>query len=127
MPPGNTPQALFGAGTDGRRPSGSARGAAAVVKGMTGKKALRCEGGIVRDVLRATCKVIGAFERSEGARYLKMRRFMAKDRFLQAICRGHIVVAVLIRYQLQSDASGDDPSLFEGWLFAGEEAEAAWS
>ena len=110
-----------------RRPSGGARGAAAVVKGVTGKKALRCEGGIVRDVLRAICEVIGAFERSEGARYLKMGRFMAKDRFLQAICGGHIAVAVLVRYQLQSDASGDDPGLLEGWALAGEKAEAAWS
>ena len=101
--------------------------AAAVVKGVTGKKALRCEGGIVRDVLRAICEVIGAFERSEGARYLKMGRFMAKDRFLQAICGGHIAVAVLVRYQLQSDASGDDPGLLEGWALAGEKAEAAWS
>ena len=98
-----------------------------MVKGMTGKKALRCEGGIVRDVLCAICEVIGAFERSEGARHLKMGRFMAKDRFLQAICGGHIAVAVLIRYQLQSDASGDDPGLFEGWALAGEKAEAAWS
>lgn len=98
-----------------------------MVKGVTGKKALRCEGGIVRDVLRAICEVIGAFERSEGARYLKMGRFMAKDRFLQAICGGHIAVAVLVRYQLQSDASGNDPGLLEGWALAGEKAEAAWS
>ena len=54
-----------------------------MVKGVTGKKALRCEGGLVRDVLRAICGVIGAFERSEGARYLKMGRFMAKIDFFK--------------------------------------------
>ena len=124
MPPGNTPGPSSEQGQTAIRkcPRGPA-----VVKGVTGKKALRCEGDIVRDVLRATCGVIGAFERSEGARYLKMGRFVAKDRFLQAICGGHIAVAVLIRYQLQRDASGDDSGLFEGWALAGEEAEAAWS
>ncbi len=44
---------------------------AAVAEGATGEEALRREGGIDRDVTRATCEVIGAFERGEGVRYLK--------------------------------------------------------
>ncbi len=43
---------------------------AAVAEGTTGEDALRREGGISREVTRATCAVMGAFERGEGVRYL---------------------------------------------------------
>ena len=47
---------------------------AAVSEGVAGEEALRREGGIARDVTRATCEVIGAFERGEGVRYLEASR-----------------------------------------------------
>ena len=47
---------------------------AAVAEGATGEEALRREGGIDRAVTRATCEVIGAFERGEGVGYMEVSR-----------------------------------------------------
>lgn len=43
-----------------------------VEKGTTGEEALRREGGIDRDITKATCEVIGAFERGESVKYLEV-------------------------------------------------------
>lgn len=45
-----------------------------VEKGTTGEEALRREGGIDRDITKATCEVIGAFERGESVKYLEFIR-----------------------------------------------------
>ena len=45
-----------------------------VEKGIKGEEALRREGGIDRDITKATCEVIGAFERGESVKYLEFVR-----------------------------------------------------
>ena len=54
-------------------------------KGTTGEEALRREGGIHRVITKATCEVIGAFERGESVKYLNWIVAFAFSYFLRRI------------------------------------------